>query len=47
MAAAADLDAVAAVEDALARLGYQRLDVFPSGRLYYYRAEAAAGGRAH
>jgi GrpB-like predicted nucleotidyltransferase (UPF0157 family) len=39
MAAAASLDAVAAVEDALARLGYQRLDVFPSGRLYYYRDE--------
>ena len=39
MAAADSLDAVAAVEDALARLGYQRLDVFPSGRLYYFRDE--------
>ena len=39
MAAAASLDAVAAIEDALARLGYQRLDVFPPGRLYYYRDE--------
>ena len=39
MAAADSLDAVAAVEDGLARLGYQRLDVFPSGRLYYYRDE--------
>ena len=39
MAAADSLDAVAAAEDALARLGYQRLDVFPPGRLYYYRDE--------
>lgn len=39
MAAADSLDAVAAVEDALARLGYQRLDAFPSGRLYYFRDE--------
>jgi GrpB-like predicted nucleotidyltransferase (UPF0157 family) len=39
MAAAASLDAVAEVEGALARLGYQRLDVFPAGRLYYYRDE--------
>ena len=39
MAAADSLDAVTAVEDALARLGYQRLDVFPAGRLYYFRDE--------
>ena len=39
MAAADSLDAVAAAEDALAGLGYRRLDVFPPGRLYYYRDE--------
>jgi GrpB-like predicted nucleotidyltransferase (UPF0157 family) len=40
MAATADLDAVAAREDALAGLGYRRLDTGMPGRLFYYRDEA-------
>jgi GrpB-like predicted nucleotidyltransferase (UPF0157 family) len=39
MAAAADLDAVAARDDALARLGHQRFDTGMPGRLFYYRDE--------
>jgi GrpB-like predicted nucleotidyltransferase (UPF0157 family) len=39
MAAAASLDAVTAAEDALAGLGYHRLDVGMPGRLFYYRDE--------
>jgi GrpB-like predicted nucleotidyltransferase (UPF0157 family) len=37
MAAAASLDAVAAAQDALAGLGYRRLEVGMPGRLFYYR----------
>jgi GrpB-like predicted nucleotidyltransferase (UPF0157 family) len=37
MAAAADLDAVAAREDALAGLGYHRFETGMPGRLFYYR----------
>ena len=39
MAAAASLDAVAAAQDALAGLGYRRLEVGMPGRLFYYRDE--------
>ena len=39
MAAAASLDAVAAAQDALAGLGYRRLDTGMPGRLFYYRDE--------
>jgi len=43
MAAAASLDAVVAVEDALAGLGYHAFDTGMPGRLFYYRDEDGMG----